>query len=104
MINSLLHIHDDTIGNNEKERVVLIVLALLELPLHTVAIDKIEQGLEVGRASQRAVPDRIMISVHDTVDALHFGPRDVAIQRKTVTHLLLPWQLAAKTKGWERLV
>ena len=82
----------------------MIVLALLELPLHTVAIDKIEQGLEISRTREWTVSDCILISVHDAVDALDFGPRDIAIQRETVAHLLLPGQLAAKTKCWERLV
>lgn len=85
----MLHVHDDAVGDDEEERVILIVLCLLQLPLHTISIYKIQQWLKVGWSGKRAMLNRILVGFHDSLDTRHLWSRDVSVQGKTMADFFL---------------
>ena len=103
LINRILHIVDNAIGNNQQNVILLVCLADIHTLSHVV--DHFHNRPKVRRAIQIYTVDRVFVCLNDTVDTVALRVEDVAIQRKTVFSLLeVGRYLSAKAQYWDLLV
>lgn len=82
----------------------MIDLRLLQLHLHTIAINKIQQWLKVCWSGKWAVLDGMLVGVHYALDARHLWTRNIPIQRKAVTGILLSRKFTSESERWKGFI
>ena len=82
LINRLLHIVDDTVGDNQKDIVLLIGLVDVLLLCHVV--DKLNDRSEVSWAVEIYVAEGVLVCLYHSVHAVDFRVEDVAVQGEAV--------------------
>lgn len=103
-INRLLHVHDGTIGQDQQDRVLLIILRLLLHLLHAVSVHVLEDGCEVGWPEQAGLRNRVLIHAKNALHAVALGVEDVAIEGEAVANLHTFEETAAEAEHWVLLI
>ena len=103
LVNCLLHIVDDSIGDNEQNLILLVHLRDI-LGLGHI-IYELNNWCEISRTVQIDVFKRVFVSFNDTFEAVDFRVENVPIKGKAVRSSVCRWRdCCAKAERWNLLV
>jgi len=106
LINSLLHIVDDAISDDQKNQVLLVPLRHLEALRHVASHFK--YFIEVSWSVQLHLFKRVLVSIKDAIQSITFWVEDVSVQGEAVRSSVLrqtsEFELATEAERWELLV
>lgn len=103
LVNSRLHVIDDTVGNDQQNVVLLVLLRNIHLLGHV--INQLEQGAKVGRAVKVSAVDSVLVGVHDTLDAVTLRVEDITVQGEAMIGLRsVGRDRCAEAQRWDLLI
>lgn len=103
LIDCLLQVTDDSIGDDEQDVVLLIGLVDAHILSHLV--HELDNGREVGGPVQVDSVDGVFVDVHDPLDTVDLRVEDVTVQGEAVVcSVAVGWDCGAKTKDRDLLV
>ena len=86
LVDSLLQVSDDTVGDDQQDVVLLVLLGAVHLLCHLV--DEVEDGGEVRRSVQRHSIDCVLVGLNYAIQTVDLGIKDVAVQGEAVIALV----------------
>lgn len=98
---------DDTIGQDEHDRVLLIELSRFGSILSSVSIDVLQDRGELSSTPQSNLSNGPLVGIDNPSDAIALRGKDVAVEREAMGHSLLVLaarKLATKSVDWEPFV
>lgn len=103
MVNCLLHVIDHSIGDNQQNVELLILLSAFHIFCHI--IHKFNYWGEVSGSIQLNSVDCVLVSFNHAINPLAFGVKDITVQGETVLCLLsFWWDDCTEAKSWDLFV